>query len=302
MTNNLDFIGDIHGYADKLKQLLKKLEYRPHGKGFRHSSRKVVFVGDFIDRGPQNPEVVAIARAMVDAGDAYAVCGNHEHNAICFNTLVNNGYLRSHTVKNFKQHATTMLQYHGNQKGYDESIAWFKTLPLYLEAESFRAVHATYDHDSIATLKRLTNNGILSDDQYLELANKDSELFKAVEITCKGKEIALPEGQSFFDKDGTERFDIRLKWWLDTKVNSIKNLSIIEDIEIAEDEFLSTESDYYKENQKPVFFGHYWLKGEPNLYRGNICCLDYSVAKNGYLCAYRFNGEKELLNEHLVFV
>lgn len=298
----LDFIGDIHGFADKLTQLLKKLEYQPLRKGFRHSSRKVVFVGDFIDRGPHNPEVVEIARAMVDAGDAYAVCGNHEYNAVCFNTLSKNGYIRPHTVKNFKQHSTTILQYHGNQKAYEESIAWFKTLPLYLEHESFRAVHATYDHASIATLKRLTNDGILSDGQYLEMANKDSELFKAVEITCKGKEIALPAGQSFFDKDGTERFEIRLKWWLDTQKNSIKDLSIIEDIKIADNEFLETKSDYYREDQKPVFFGHYWLKGEPNLYRSNICCLDYSVAKDGYMCAYRFNGEKELSNDNLVFV
>ncbi len=302
MTTNLDFIGDIHGYADKLKQLLKKLGYTVQGKGFQHDSRKVVFVGDFIDRGPHNPEVVEIARAMVDAENAYAVCGNHEHNAICFNTLAKNGYVRPHTVKNFKQHSTTMLQYHGNQKGYEDAIAWFKTLPLYIEHDAFRAVHATYDHASITTLKRLTNSGILSDDQYLEMANKNSELYKAVEITCKGKEIALPDGQSFFDKDGTERFDIRLKWWLDTQKNSIKNLSIIEDIEIADDQFLEVQSDYYKEDQKPVFFGHYWLKGEPNLYRNNICCLDYSVAKDGYIVAYRFNGEQELSNENLVFV
>ncbi len=298
----LDFIGDIHGYADKLRQLLLKMEYGVKGKGYRHSSRKVVFVGDFIDRGPHNPAVVEIARAMVEAGDAFAVCGNHEHNAIGFNTLVKNGYLRPHTVKNFKQHSTTLLQYHGNQKGYDDAIAWFKTLPLFIEQESFRAVHATYDDRSIKTLKRLTGNGVLSDDQYLELVNKDSELYKAVEITCKGKEIALPEGQSFLDKDGTERFDIRLKWWLDTQKTSIKNLSIIEDIEIDENKFLQTESDYYKEEEKPIFFGHYWLKGEPNLYRNNVCCLDYSVAKDGYLCAYRFNGEEELSNDNLVFI
>ena len=56
------------------------------------------------------------------------------------------------------------------------------------------------------------------------------------------------------------------------------------------------------EFQKPVFFGHYWLKGEPNLYRDNICCLDYSVAKNGFLCSYRFNGEDKLLAKNLVYV
>lgn len=49
---------------------------------------------------------------------------------------------------------------------------------------------------------------------------------------------------------------------------------------------------FYTAENKPVFFGHYWLKGNPLLYRNNICCLDYSVAKNGNLVAYRFDDEK----------
>ena len=65
---------------------------------------------------------------------------------------------------------------------------------------------------------------------------------------------------------------------------------------------LLKNAEYYLETEKPVFFGHYWLKGNPSLYRNNICCLDYSVAKNGYLTAYRFDGEKELSNDKFVFV
>jgi hypothetical protein len=38
------------------------------------------------------------------------------------------------------------------------------------------------------------------------------------------------------------------------------------------------------------------------LYRGNICCLDYSVAKHGFLAAYRFNGESVLDATKFVFV
>ncbi|MBL4648156.1 MAG: hypothetical protein JKY03_00365 [Aureispira sp.] len=54
--------------------------------------------------------------------------------------------------------------------------------------------------------------------------------------------------------------------------------------------------------QPPVFLGHYWLKRAPNLYRNNICCLDYSIAKNGFLCAYRFSGERQLFHGNLVYV
>ena len=51
-----------------------------------------------------------------------------------------------------------------------------------------------------------------------------------------------------------------------------------------------------------VFFGHYWLKGDPSIYRENVCCLDYSVAKNGKLVAYRLNGELVLNRENLTYV
>lgn len=42
--------------------------------------------------------------------------------------------------------------------------------------------------------------------------------------------------------------------------------------------------------------------GEPNNYRDNICCLDYSDAKDGYLTAYRWDGEQQLSDDKLVYV
>src|SRR5210317_698108 len=133
--SSFDFIGDIHGHADKLEALLVKMEYKPFKNGYRHSSRKVIFVGDYIDRGPDNPRVVEIVRSMVDTGDAIALCGNHEHNAICFNTIIDEGYLRKHNIKNFKQHSQTLFQFHGKQSQYDDAISWFKSLPVFIETE-----------------------------------------------------------------------------------------------------------------------------------------------------------------------
>ena len=60
--------------------------------------------------------------------------------------------------------------------------------------------------------------------------------------------------------------------------------------------------DFYTDIDKKVFFGHYWLKGEPSLYKKNICCLDYSVAKGGKLVAYRLNGETILESQNLTYV
>ena len=51
-----DIIGDIHGYADVLETLLRKLGYEKPTGIWRHpAGRKVLFLGDFIDRGPDDP-------------------------------------------------------------------------------------------------------------------------------------------------------------------------------------------------------------------------------------------------------
>lgn len=102
----IDIIGDIHGHANELRQLLESLGYALHGRGYRHADRKAVFVGDFLDRGPAIGEVIAIARAMVDAGHALAVMGNHEYNAIAFHTPrpgKQGEWFRPHSDKNMKQ-------------------------------------------------------------------------------------------------------------------------------------------------------------------------------------------------------
>ena len=77
-----DFVGDIRGHADALHRLLRELDYAEIDGVFRHPERQMIFVGDFIDRGPQQREVLRIARSMCDAGAAGAVMGNHEFNAI----------------------------------------------------------------------------------------------------------------------------------------------------------------------------------------------------------------------------
>jgi hypothetical protein len=48
---------------------------------------------------------------------------------------------------------------------------------------------------------------------------------------------------------------------------------------------------FYPAHEKKVFFGHYWITGEPELCRDNICCLDYSVAKGGKLVAGKLDWE-----------
>jgi protein phosphatase len=86
-TGPFDIIGDVHGCADELQQLLAALGYTltwTESDGERTvdivppTGRKAVFVGDLVDRGPRVPDVLRIAMSMVKAGTAYVVQGNHE--------------------------------------------------------------------------------------------------------------------------------------------------------------------------------------------------------------------------------
>ncbi|MEO1914747.1 MAG: metallophosphoesterase, partial [Myxococcales bacterium] len=57
-------MGDIHGELGALVSLLKKLGYDHDG---RHAQqRKLVFVGDLIDRGPDSPGVLRAVKRLVD--------------------------------------------------------------------------------------------------------------------------------------------------------------------------------------------------------------------------------------------
>jgi len=295
-----DFIGDIHGHIDELKALLQKLGYQEGDKGYAHPNRKVLFLGDYIDRGPNSPGVVQLVRQMVKEENAIALMGNHEYNAILYNTKVDETFLRKHTLKNCKQHAVTLRQYKNKPTEYQEAIAWFKTLPLYFENEYFRAIHACWHTSSMNVLKKKSLQGVLNNDQFIESAAKSKELYKVVDILCKGLEIALPDGTTFKDKDDNLRSEIRLKWWEDPKGKTIKEMSVL-NINMPKKDF-TVNMEHYPETDKPVFFGHYWLHGRPTLLKANVCCLDYSVAKEGKLCAYRFDNASILQENNLVWV
>jgi protein phosphatase len=83
-----DIIGDIHGCCDELEILLGQLGYQATPStetGFwdfptysHPEGRRVLFVGDLVDRGIRNMDTVKLVRNMIDANSALCVCGNHE--------------------------------------------------------------------------------------------------------------------------------------------------------------------------------------------------------------------------------
>jgi len=302
----IDFIGDIHGHADKLEELLLKLGYKKSDGAYSHPNRKVLFVGDYIDRGPQIKETLYIVRSMVESENAIALMGNHEYNALCFHFQeTEGGHLRKHSIKNIIQHYETLQQFQNEQEKYEEYLDWFKTLPLYYETDTFKAVHACWDNNTIEYLKKTLVNDRLTDELINQSVKKGTKLNEAIEQTLKGKEIEIPEGLSFKDKDENKRTEIRIKWWEDPSKMTYKSISV-EPLDILPEQPIKLSElkslDFYRGDDKKVFFGHYWLKGQPSLYKDNICCLDYSIAKGGKLVAYRLNGESILDKRNLTYV
>ena len=129
---NYDLIGDIHGHSEPLAQLLDKLGYAKTDGVFRHADRQVIFLGDFVDRGPDQRGVLEIVRPMIDGGAALSVMGNHEFNAIAYHTLDpddHSCHLRVHTEKNRKQHEVFLEVFEGTSD-YTETIEWFQDVAI----------------------------------------------------------------------------------------------------------------------------------------------------------------------------
>ena len=212
---NYDIIGDIHGCSLTLVSLLKTLGYAQGSDGtYRHASRKAIFLGDFVDRGPFQREVISIVRAMIDSGAALSVMGNHEFNAIAYHTQHKGEYLRPHNEKNLKQHRVFLDAYADDAVAYADVISWFKTLPLWLDLGDIKIIHACWDRAAIDLISEyLHGHSLLTQELLIEASREGSWQYQAVETILKGKEVLMPAGTSFKDKDGNTRHEIRVRWW-----------------------------------------------------------------------------------------
>ena len=308
-----DIIGDIHGHADALKALLTDMGYRDIAGTWRHPSRQAVFVGDFIDRGPSQLETVGIVRRMVDVGGALAVMGNHEFNAIAWflpDPECPGEYLRprhspKYGEKNYKQHEAFLKEVEGTSH-HKETIDWFLTLPLWLDLDGIRVVHACWHNRFMAELSPLLDEGRRLTPELMIAASRDPDdpadkdtadfsVFKAVEALTKGIEVPLPGGKPFRDKDGYERSRVRVRWWDDDAV-TYRQSALLSEQERKELplEPVPAHARLGSQGATPLFIGHYWLNGSPSLLSETVACVDYSVAKGGKLVAYRWDGETKL--------
>ncbi|MBD3626115.1 MAG: metallophosphoesterase [Rhodobacteraceae bacterium] len=292
-----DIIPDVHGQSAKLDAALAGLGWRRGPLGWTHPDpdRQIAFLGDFIDRGPDNRAVLKTVRDLVDSGRATAIMGNHELNALHFHTThPDDGRpLRAHSPKNIRQHRTFLDQFPPGDPQTRDVLAWIRTLPLFLDRDGFRLVHACWIEPSIDRLRALTGDGVLTGDQLIRAAGRDEtdEMFMLAEQITKGPEQRLPDGWSFTDKDGSTRDHVRLQWWNAT-ARTWRDIAIsVPSLEDLPDEDLpeTLSAQTYPAAAPPVFFGHYWLSGAPVLQAPNALCLDYSAGKDGPLVSYELS-------------
>lgn len=296
-----DIIGDIHGYAGPLKRLLVRLGYQETNGVWCHAHRKALFLGDYIDRGPEQVEVVRVVRAMVEAGTALAIMGNHEFNAVAWATPHPSRpgeHLRLHNARNRHQHHTFLEQVGEGSPLHQEVIDWFRTLPLYLDLPELRAVHACWHPDHMTVLSQeLDTRQRLPADAWARAATAGNPLFSAVETALKGQEVELPDGAGFHDKDGHHRRHIRTRWWQATPA-TYRSAALMPDGDRGgvPDQPLPEGVLPGYNGDKPVFVGHYWLNGTPAPLTEDVACLDYSIAarQGGRLAAYRWDGQRPL--------
>lgn len=300
-----DIIGDVHGYASLLKKLLVQMGYTKTQTGYSHPERKAVFVGDFVNRGPEIRKSIRIVRKMVENGHAFAVLGNHEINTIIFHLKDKSGLpLVRPPQKNFLSVYKTVNQFSGKVEEWTSHRKWMRELPLYLELDSIRVVHACWSEEAIKTINELEVIGKTRKSIFRKVyKSPKSSVGKSILTLTKGLEFTMPGDLKIINNKGVAPRSFRMRWWENPAGKTFEEISFeskfkLPDYEIPKQIYPNTL--VYPKNAPIVFFGHYCRGEGPHIIPPNICCVDSCVTGTKTLTAYRWSGETELISENLV--
>jgi hypothetical protein len=261
----VDVVGDIHGEIEPLLSLLGHLGYDTAGN--HPHNRRLIFLGDLIDRGPDSPGVVAMVKRMVERGRAQCVMGNHELNLL----LGIRGLKRKIKPYNGWYFDDGALP----AETRAEIRTFFESLPLALERPDLRAVHACWQDDAIRKLRNLSGPAELYLDRERQIdAALDAEGIQdetdrvlthqngsPVKVLTSGSErrAEVP----WVPDDGKPRWVERVRWYEDY------------------DEEVFTTFGHYSRVPAPregdpihLFEGYDLHHASGN---GNTICLDYSI-------------------------
>jgi hypothetical protein len=272
-ANPVDVVGDVHGEVEALEQLLWRLGYS--SEGLHPEGRRLVFVGDLTDRGPDSPAVVALVRRLVEAGRAQCVLGNHEFNILAWCPKTETSWLRD-DVEPFRHQGVVVPQAKVEGREREDILAFFRALPLALERPDVRVVHACWDAGMVGRVRGETDvvglyeqyRAAIEDGLRREGVGDELEGTLAhqnrnpVKLLTSGPEERSPVA---WELNGKVRFERRVAWW-----------------------------EQYRDGAL-CLFGHYWrttLPGEAPVERlfedtppnealgpGPAMCIDYSAGK-----------------------
>ena len=301
-----DIIGDVHGYADQLKSLLKKLGYQVVNGCYAHPTRKAVFVGDFINRGPKIRETIILIRKMVEAGSAFAILGNHEMYAVLYYLRdIEGKYYKKRIPKYQLQINQTLAEFVTCNEEFKSHLKWFRTLPMFLDFGAIRVVHACWVKENIKELQNVLTEPKISKTILREIALSDTTFAQCFWETCKGIDFQVPKNLLIFDDDGRPHRSFRMKWWDNPEGRTFKDISLESRFELPAytipREIVKFRTPY-PENDPIVFFGHYSLIDGFGILKDNVCCVDSGVSRSGKLTAYRWEGESKLKESNFVTV
>jgi hypothetical protein len=300
-----DIIGDVHGYATLLKKLLIQIGYSKTENGYSHPTRKAIFVGDFVNRGPEIRKTVRIIRKMVENGNALAIIGNHEINAITYYLKDKDGLpLIKSPGKNYLSLYKTINQFSEFAEEWKSHRKWMSQLPLTLDLGKIRIVHACWSDLAIEIIKEAETEGKSRESIFRKAYKKPkSAIGKSILTLTKGMDFKMPGDLKLINNKGVSPQSFRMRWWEDPHGKTFEEMSFDSKFSLPEYEIpiqVAPQTVPYPENAPIVFFGHYCRHEGPFIIKPNLCCLDSCVAGTRVLTAYRWNGEKVLKENNLV--
>ncbi|MBK6461488.1 MAG: metallophosphoesterase [Myxococcales bacterium] len=290
----LAIVGDVHGEIEALDRLLERLAADA-------TPRTLVFVGDLVDRGPDSVAVVRRVAALIAEGRALATLGNHELNILLGDRKEGNGWFFGHPDHAQIEGAEVPFDsVPASPADRDEVLELLRRLPLVLERDDVRVVHAGYSAATVARLPAEGDPAALSKaaeqatradlaargvpaaaakeraelaglrDQHVKpdrhlaaVAEEDSalQLRNPVKLLTSGAEVPVAPGEHFF-VGGKWRFVCRDRWWREPV-------------------------------DRPTVVGHYWRRRgapvpgkvdvwddvPPFAWSGDVFCVDYSVGR-----------------------
>lgn len=308
----LDIIGDVHGEIDALQSLLAQLGYDENGH--HPDNRKLVFIGDLCDRGVDSISVLALVKHLIDQGNAQCILGNHELNLLINSKREGNGWFfgspHEDDQKSFNSRPAT-------QDDREWILEFLNTLPLVLESDQLRVVHACWNRSSIDALQACSCDSIA--DVYAYFEQEARNYMQQSGIAAHAQQELTEYQDQLKDPQANVPFLLNLgrKDVLEQMNNPVKVLTSGAET-LAEQPFYAGGKwrmvdrhawwDEYRDDT-PVIIGHYWRKiktnGEKSIFKNidtlawfgaknNVYCVDYSVGKR-YLDRARQNQFNDLL-------